>query len=157
MMGLLVLLPVFILLNGCVSRSDGKPEAGSLYAERLGRPLTERRLECKELILALCESRESSLETSRLRTVLEKNRIKLKIIRISDRNALSAMVRSGRADLIAGAFSPEEIRSLHLLPVLPYTGMDGKSQFCLAVRYDDHILEKLLDAAAASGNTAGKE
>lgn len=146
------LLTALVLLNGCISRSDGQPGSGSLYMERIGRPRTERQLEQKELVLALFESRNSSLEISQLRPILEKQQIRLKVLRFTDRDALSAAVRAGRADLMAGSFTVDEIRSLHLLPVLPYTGSDRNSQYCFAVRSGDHVLEKLLEPAA-SGKT----
>ena len=142
--GLLMLL---FVLNGCTSRSAGTPETGSLYTERISKPQTERRLERRELILALYENLESSWEISRLQPILKKRQIRLKILRFSDRDVLSSLVRSGRADLMAGTFSADEIRSLHLLPVLPYTGSDGKKQFFFAARHDDHILENLLGSA----------
>ena len=99
------------------------------------------------------DSIESSWEITQLRQVLDREKIRLKIILLSDRDALSALVRSGRADVMAGTFTPKEIRSLHLLPVLPYTGSDGKSQYCFAVRHDDQLLENLLGTEAASGTT----
>ena len=145
------LLLVLFLLNGCTSRPAGTPETGALYAERIRRPQTEQRLERRELVLALYESPESGGDIRRLQSVLEKQQIRLTVLRFSDRDALSAVVRSGRADLMAGTFSADEIRSLHLLPVLPYSGSDGKKQFCFAVRHDDHILEKLLGSAEVSG------
>lgn len=150
------LLLVLFLLNGCASRSAGVPETGFLYTERISRPQTERRLERRELVLALYESPESSGEISRLLSVLEKQQIRLKVLRFPDRDAMSAVVRSGRADLMAGAFSADEIRSLHLRPVLPYSGPDGQKQFCFAVRHDDHILENLLGAAEVSGKNEEK-
>jgi len=150
------LLLVLILLNGCISRSAGTPETGSLYRERISRPQTERHLERRELVLALHENLESSWEISRLQAVLEKQQIRLKVLLFSDRDVLSALVRSGRADLMAGTFSADEIRSLHLLPVLPYTGSDGNNQFCFAVRHDDHILENLLGSAEGSGKNEEK-
>ena len=150
MMKMTVLLTALVLLNGCFgSRPAEEPEAGSLYTERLSRPRTERQLQRKELVLAVHDSIESSWEIGRLRPVLQKKQIKLKVIPVSDRDEMSFMVRSGRADLMAGAFSQKEVRSLHLRPVLPYTGSDGRSQFCFAVRHDDQILENLLGTAAS--------
>lgn len=147
-MKIIGLLTVLILLSGCsLFRPAKKTEESSLYTERISRPQTERQLQRGELVLALYDSTESSREISQLRQVLDKQKIKLKIIRLSDRDGVSALVRSGRADLMAGAFTREEILSRHLLPVLSYTSPDGKKQFCLAVRHDDHILENLLNTA----------
>ena len=130
-MKIIGLLTVLILLSGCfLFRPAGKNEACSIYTERISRPRTERQLQREELVLALHDSRESSREVSQLRQVLDKEKIKLKIIRLSDRDHLSSLVRSGRADVMAGAFTTKEIRSLHLLPVLSYNSSDGKKQFC---------------------------
>ena len=157
-MKIIGLLTVLILLNGCfLFRPAGNNGENSLYTERISRPQTERQLQREELVLAVPDSSESSREIGLLRQVLEKEKIRLKVIRLSDRDRLSALVRSGRADVMAGAFTPKEIRSMHLLPVLSYKSSDGKNQFCFAVRHDDHILENLLGAAADSGKTAKRE
>lgn len=153
-MRIIGLLAVLALLNGCFwFRPAEKTDNGVLYTERVSRPRTERQLERGELVLALHDSIESSWEITRLREVLDREKIRLKIILLSDRDGLSALVRSGRADVMAGTFTRKEIRSLHLLPVLPYTGSDGKSQYCFAVRHDDQLLENLLGTEAASGTT----
>ena len=147
------LLTVLLLLNGCfLFRPAEKTDNGALYTERVSQPRTERQLERRELVLAIHDSIESSWEITQLRQVLDREKIRLKIILLSDRDGLSALVRSGRADVMAGTFTRKEIRSLHLLPVLPYTGSDGKSQYCFAVRHDDQLLENLL-GTAASGTT----
>ena len=148
-MKIIGLLTVLILMSGCfLFRPAGKTHESSIYTERVSRPRTERQLQRKELVLALYDSTESSGDISRLRQVLDKEKIRLKVIRLSDRDRLSALVRSGRADVMAGSFTPKEIRSRHLLPVLSYKSPDGKNQFCFAVRHDDLMLEKLLGAAA---------
>ena len=148
-MKIIGLLTVLILLSGCFLFSPaGKDGEDSTYTERISRPRTERQLQREELVLALHNSIESSGEVNRLRQVLDKEKIKLKIIVLPDRDLLSSLVRSGRADVMAGAFTREEICSLHLLPVLSYQSSDKKNQFCFAVRHDDHILETLLGAAA---------
>ena len=153
-MRILGLLAVLFLLNGCfLFRPAEKTDDGALYTERVSQPRTERQLERKELVLALHDSIESSWEITQIRQVLDREKIRLKIIRLSDRDGLSALVRSGRVDVMAGTFTQKEIRSLHLLPVLPYTGSDGKSQYCFAVRHDDQLLENLLGTEAASGTT----
>jgi len=145
------LLAFLVLLNGCfLFRPEEKDNGSSLYTERVSRPRTERQLERRELVLAVHDSIESHWEIAQLRQVLDREKIRLKIILLSDRDGLSALVRSGRADVMAGTFTQQEIRSLHLLPVLPYTGSDGKSQYCFAVRHDDRILENLLGTDAAS-------
>jgi len=152
-MRIIGLLAVLALLNGCfLFRPAEKTADGALYTERVSRPRTERQLEREELVLVLHDSIESSWEITQLRQVLDREKIRLKVIRLSDRDGLSPLVRSGRADVMAGTFTQKEIRSLHLLPVLPYTGSDGKSQYCFAVRHDDQLLETLL-GTAASGTT----
>ena len=152
------LLTVLILLSGCfLFRPAGENGESSIYTERISRPQTARQFQRKELVLALHDSLESSREISQLRQVLDKEKIKLKVIRLSDRDRLSALVRSGRADVMAGAFSKKEIRSMHLLPVLSYKSSDGKKHFCFAVRHDDQMLETLLGAAAGSETTEERE
>ena len=152
-MRIIGLLAVLLLLNGCfLFRPAEKTDNGILYTERVSQPRTERQLERRELVLAVHDSIESSWEITQLRQVLDREKIRLKIILLSDRDSLSALVRSGRADVMAGTFTQKEIRSFHLLPVLPYTGSDGKSQYCFAVRHDDQLLETLL-GTAASGTT----
>ena len=51
----------------------------------------------------------------------------------------------------------EEVRTLHLTPVLPYTGADGRSRYCCAVRYGDHILVELLGALPADDSAAERK
>ena len=151
-MRIIGLLAVLILLNGCfLFRPAEKTDNGAMYTERVSQPRTERQLERRELVLAVHDSIESRREITQLRQVLDREKIRLKIILLSDRDGLSALVRSGRADVMAGTFTRKEIRSLHLLPVLPYTGSDGKSQYCFAVRHDDQLLGNLL--GTASGTT----
>lgn len=153
-MKIIGLLTVLILLSGCfLFRPTEKNEDSSTYTERISRPQTERQLQRRELVLALHDSTESSGAVNRLHQVLDKEKIRLKVIRLSDRDRLSALVRSGRADVMAGNFTEKEIRSLHLLPVLSYPSPDGKKQFCFAVRHDDQMLEKLLGAAADTETT----
>jgi len=152
-MRIIGLLAVLLLLNGCfLFRPAEKTDNGALYTDRVSLPRTERQLERKELVLAVHDSIESSWEITQLRQVLEREKIRLKIILLTDRDGLSALVRSGRADVMAGTFTTKEIRSLHLLPVLPYTGSDGQSRYCFAVRHDDQLLESLL-GTASSGTT----
>ena len=144
MMKLFLLLPL-LLCAGCSRfRTEKKADRENWYAERITVPRTHGQLERKELVLALYATLESREETEALEAILKKDKIRLKIIRIADRDRLPPMVRAGRADLIAGAFTPAEIRAFHLLPVLPYTGTDGKTQYCLAARYQDDILETML-------------
>ena len=151
-----ILLPVF--LSGCFrSGPESSADYDNWYAERIGIPRTERQLERKELVLALFETPESRQEIEAARSALEKERIRLKIIRIDRRPALSALLRAGQVDLIAGKFTPGEVRSLRLLPVLPLTGKDGRSRICLAVRYQDHILENLLGAVPPGENSGENE
>lgn len=148
---------LLIFLCGCLWHDPESAEVSDgLYAERIGAPRTERQLARKELVLVWVETPESKREIETLRSLLNQKKIHLKTIRIEQRTALSALVRSGRADLMAGAFTPEEVHALRLCPVLPYIGGDGRSQFCLAVRYQDEVLENLL-SAAPSGETDRKE
>ena len=149
-----ILLSVF--LSGCFRHvPDNNADDGG-YADRIGVPRTERQLERKELVLALFETPESQREIAAVRSALEKEKIRLKIIRIAQKSALSALLRSGRVDLMAGGFTPEAVRSLHLLPVLSYTGSDGHSRLCLAVRHQDHILENLLGAVPPPDENSGE-
>lgn len=141
------LLPILFLLGGCWLGSPEKPLQESGYEERVGIPRTNRQLERKVLVLVQFRTLECSEEIDLLKKVLDKEKIRVKIIRVPDRDALSAMVRSGRADLMAGAFTYAEISAFHLLPVLSYTGTDGKTQYCFAVRHNDLILEQLLGKA----------
>ena len=153
---LILILPFF--LSGCFrSGPENEADYDELYADRISIPRTERQLERKELILALFETPESGREIEAVRSALEKEQIRLKIIRIARRSSLSALLRSGRVDLIAGKFTPDEVRSLRLLPAMPYTGKDGRSRFCLAVRYQDHILENMLGAVPSGEKTGEKE
>ena len=148
MMKLFLLLPLLFCFGCFRFQPEKKTNQDNWYAERIGIPRTHGQLERKELVLALYETLESGLEKESLETILKKDKIRLKIIRIANRDMLPPIVRSGRADLIAGAFTPEEIRAFHLLPVLPYTGTDGTTQYCLAARYQDDILETMLGKVA---------
>ena len=142
---------IFLLLPGC-SLFRSEPVSASPdgdYVERVVLPRTEQQLERKELVLALWTGPENKVETAAAGAALEKEKIRLKIIGISRREVLSSMLRAGRADLIAGAFTPEEIRTLNLLPVLAYSGTDGKSRYCFAVRRGDFMLENLLGPVSA--------
>ena len=156
MMKLFLLLPLLFCAGCSWFRPDKKTDQDNCYAERISIPRTHGQLERKELVLALYETLESREETEALETILKKDKIRLKIIRIANRDKLPPMLRSGRADLIAGAFTPEEIRAFHLLPVLPYTGTDGKTQYCLAARYQDDILETMLGKVKPQEKTAEK-
>ena len=147
MMKILFMTCLMILLTGCSWFSSGAPEsAADWYAERIAVPRTERQLAVGELVLVLAESPENQREIEIIQRVLQDKNIHLRVVTLARRDALPAMVRSGRADLMAGAFTPEEIRSLRLLPVLPYPGRDGRSRYCFAVRRSDYILENLLGA-----------
>ena len=156
MMKLFLLLPLLFCFGCLRLQPDKKTDQDNFYAERIGIPRTHGQLERKELVLALFETLESGLETESLENVLKKDKIRLKIIRIASRDKLPPMLRSGRADLIAGAFTPEEVRAFQLLPVLPYTGTDGKTQYCLAARYQDDILETMLGKVSPRDKTAEK-
>ena len=152
-----LLLPL-ILLSGCLLRHaepDYRP--GDEYAERVVVPRTERQLKRGELVLALFSGPDRDAVSAAVWSVLEKKDIGLKIIPLSRREALSPMLRAGRVDLIAGGYTPEEVRTLHLTPVLPYTGADGQSRYCCAVRYGDHILVELLGAVPADDSAAERK
>ena len=144
MMKIFLLLPLLFCAGCSWLRTEKKTDQENWYADRISVPRTHGQLERKELVLALYVTLESREETEALESLLKKDKIRLKIIRIADRDRLPPMVRSGRVDLIAGAFTPGEVRAFHLLPVLPYTGTDGKTQYCLAARYQDDILETML-------------
>ena len=151
-------MPLLALLfpAGCLLFPAGtapSPDGG--YVERVAQPRTERQLERGELVLALWAGPENKIETAAARTALQNGKVRLKIVAVSQREALSPMLRSGRADLIAGAFTPEEIQNLHLLPVLSYSGSDGHTRYCFAVRRGDSTLENLLGPVSAAETPAG--
>ncbi|MBO4649280.1 MAG: hypothetical protein J5806_14115 [Lentisphaeria bacterium] len=149
-LGLMVLL-----LGGCFTdRPDPAPDDPELYAERIVRPRTERQLEKKQLVLVVLDGPEADREIGLARTALASQQIELTAVRVRSRSALSGLVRSGRADLMAGAFTADEIRQLHLVPVLPYAG-PGRKSCCFAVRFGDRRLEELFDTA--ENNPSGKE
>lgn len=145
-----------LLLGGCAT---GRPDPAAsndsdLYAERIVRPRTERQLEKKQLVLAVLDGPEADREIEVARKALEPQQIGLTAVRVNSRSALSGLVRSGRADLMAGAFTADEIRQLRLLPVLSYAG-PGRKTCCFAVRSADRKLEELL--GAAENKSTGKE
>lgn len=156
MMKLFLLLPLLFCAGCSGFRTEKKNDREHWYAERISVPRTHGQLERKELVLALYVTLESREETEALEAILKKDNIRLKVIRIADRDRLPPMVRSGRVDLIAGAFTPGEVRAFHLLPVLPYTGTDGKTQYCLAARYHDDILETMLGQVPRTDGTTMK-
>ena len=147
---------MMLLLSGCIlGRQDpAAPDDSGLYAERIVRPRTERQLEKKQLVLVVLDGPEADREIGLARTALASQQIELTAVRMRSRSALSGLVRSGRADLMAGAFTADEIRQLHLVPVLPYAG-PGRKSCCFAVRSGDFRLEELF--GAAENNPSGKE
>lgn len=150
---------LLLVLNGCMlfpSPSDPAAPDGD-YVERLALPRTEQQLARGELVVALWIGPENQAETVAVRNALKKESIRLKIITVSGRESLSRMLRAARADLIAGAFTPDEVRDLHLLPLLPYTGADGRSSYCFAARRGDHLLENLLGPMTETGKNAGEK
>ena len=151
-------LPIsLIFLSGCLWHAPVDPvDPDLLYEDRLAHPRTERRLSHKELVLAVAEGPESGREIALAEAALKTKGFQLKVIRVSGREALSAMVRACRADLMAGAFTSSEIRSMRLLPVLPYAGADGRSRYCFAVRRSDHILENMLGPVSSEDSDGRK-
>jgi len=145
-----------LLLSGCATvRPDTSAQNDSeLYAARIAGPRTERQLEKKQLALAVFDGPEAEREIELARNALASQKIGLTVFRLKSRSALSGLVRSGRADLMAGAFTADEIRQLRLLPVLPYAG-SGRQSCCFAVRSADRRLEDLL--GAAENKSSGKE
>lgn len=145
-----------LLLSGCIAgrQAPAAPDDSDLYAERIARPRTERQLEKKQLVLAVLDGPGADREIELARKALASQRIELSAVRVRSRSALSGLVRSGRADLMAGAFTADEIRQLRLLPVLPYAGA-GRKPCCFAVRSGDRQLEELL--GAAENKPSGKE
>ena len=148
-----------LFLNGCMLFSSPSAPAApdGDYVERLALPRTEQQLARGELVVALWAGPENQAETAAVRNALQKGSIRLKIISVSRREALSPMLRAGRADLIAGAFTPDEVRDLHLLPLLPYTGTDRMTGYCFAARRGDHLLENLLGPATGTEGSAGEK
>lgn len=156
MMKRFLLLPL-VLLSGCLSsHSETAPRPGEEYAERVVAPRAERILERRELVLAVLSGPELAAASAAVWSVLEKKDIGLKIIPLARRESLSPMLRDGRVDLIAGGYTPEEVRTLHLTPVLLYTGADGQTR-CCAVRYGDHLLTELLGAVPADDSAAERK
>ena len=156
-MKILFMACLMSLLTGCswfypVSREP----AADPYAERIAVPRTDRQLADGELVLVTVDGPENQRELEAVRRVLQEKNIRLRVVKLTGRDALSAMVRSGRADLMAGSFTAEEIRSRHLLPVLPYPDKDGRLKYCFAVRRTDYILENLL-GAVPDEPSGGKE
>ena len=147
---------MMLLLSGCIlGRQDpAAPDDPELYAERIVSPRTERQLEKKQLVLVVLDGPEADREIGLARTALASQQIELSAVRVRSRSALSGLVRSGRADLMAGAFTADEIRQLHLVPVLPYAG-PGRKSCCFAVRFGDRRLEDLF--GTAENNPSGKE
>ena len=139
MLKVLLLLPLF-LLCGCFRTGTNAPES-DLYRERIAAPRTERQLAKKEIVLAFVPGPQSEPELAKARETAEKHQLKLTVIRVSGREALAPMLRAGRADLIAGGFTPGEIRRLRLEPV------GGSSRngltYCLGARRDDWELAEL--------------
>jgi|GEM_PF-3154209 len=156
--GMLLLSLSLFLPAGCaLFSSKPPPSPDGDYVERVAQPRTEEQLKRKELVLALWDGPEKSKETAAVRAALQAEPVRLKIVTVSRRETLSPMLRSGRADLIAGAFTQEEIRNLYLLPVLVYSGTDGRSSYCFAVRRGDHILEGMLGPVSDAEKTSDKK
>ena len=139
MLKLLLLLPL-ILLCGCFLTGKNVPES-DLYRERVAAPRTERQLAKKEIVLALFPGPQTERELAKARETAEKHQLKLIVIRLSSREALPPMLRAGRADLIAGGFTPDEIRRLRLEPV-GGSSIDGLTH-CFGARRDDRELAEL--------------
>ena len=152
----LLIFPL-ILLSGCLLKPAGPdPAADREYENRVSRPRTERQLERRELVLAVFAGPDRQAASTAVWSVLEKENIGLKIIPLTRRESLSPMLRAGRVDLIAGGYTPEEVRALHLTPVLPYTGPDGR-RYCCAVRFGDRMLEEILGAVPAGDSAAERK
>ena len=140
MLKLLLLLPL-LLLCGCFLTGTKDPESVDPYRARVAVPRTERQLAKKEIVLALLEGPQMESELAKASEIAEKNQLKLIVIRLSKREALPPMLRAGRADLIAGAFTPDEIRQLRLEPA-GGSSKDGRT-YCFGVRRDDRELAEL--------------
>lgn len=143
MLRLLLLLPL-VLLCGCFLTGNNAPEP-DLYRERVAAPRTERQLAKKEIVLALFPGPQTEQELAKARETAEKHQQKLTVIRLSSREALPPMLRAGRADLIAGGFTPDEIRRLRLEPV-GGSSIDGLT-YCFGARRDDRVIAELFGPA----------
>ena len=144
---LLLILPL-LLLCGCFlipSGSDSESPDADLYRERIAAPRTERQLAKKEIVLALFEGPQTEQELSKAREAAEKHQLKLTVIRLSSREALPPMLRSGRADLIAASFTPDEIRRIRLKPAGGW--MKDTVPYCFGARRDDGELAGLFGPA----------
>lgn len=139
---------VFMVLILCCScslfRSADEVEAQSdllvssrLYQERIVSRSEKRIFEEKRLVLVCVKDLPVPLIES-LQNVLKNESIRLEILYSSDFTHFPALLRSGRADLMAGNFTEKQIQSFHLMPLLPYEG------FCFAVREKDKRLYDLL-------------
>lgn len=138
----LPILPLLLLtmLCACVRETAAVPETDPLYRERVAAPRLKNQLEKRELVLAQVDSDAADEEVKQLRTVLEKENLRLKVFRVSRREKLPALLRGGHADVIAGKFTPSEIRRFQLSPVLPY----AENHCCFAVRNSDDLLKNIL-------------
>lgn len=146
----LPILPLLLLtmLCACVRETAAVPETDPLYRERVAAPRFRNQMQKRELVLALAESDSAAENGKQLRALLEKENLHLRIIRTPRRKNLPALLRTGHADVIAGNFSPEEIRRFQLSPVLPY----ADCRYCFAVRNSDEQLKNILGGVIPDGS-----
>lgn len=140
-----------LFLNGCSSFFSGgktlhEDSFSALYEERITLTREKEIFEKKSLIFCGAKEFPSDL-LKQLQEALEKEQIRLKILPEAEPFLLSSFLRSGKADLIAGRFTPKQIRSWHLMPLEIRTGDkdQSESEYCFAIRSSSSRLKALLE------------
>ena len=139
----------WILLWNCSCSSyfqaeDEIMDYTSLYRERISKVREERFQKRKILTFCCTDDFPVSLRNA-LQKELEKEQIFLEILVAGDDPSLpGSFLRRGRVDLIAGVFTPEQVREWKLFPALNLPGISGNKSYCLAIRQGDLYLENLL-------------
>lgn len=135
---------LILLLSSC--RTPLSEPEQNLYAEQVSKPRLDGQLARGELVLGLAQSPDAEKESKTAADILARHDLKLKVL-YADRSELPPLLRSGKVDLIAGAFSEEEILRLHLVPVFPGSDRENpKKHYVFAVRRGNPQLEKILNA-----------
>lgn len=151
---ILLLLPgILVLQYGC-SLFTEQEDAGeslrkeldfsTLYAERISLEREKRIMEEKRIVFCTERGFPSSWIAS-LEQELFKEGIHLQKMLPAEKTELISFLRSGKADLIAGRFSPESLRNRRLDPVRIFSGEKEGVADCLVIRAEGKFLKDLLN------------
>ena len=143
---------ILLLWNcSCIFRSQDSAEQvlsreldyTSLYAERISRIREKKIFEEKYLIFCADADFPSSAMGS-LRKELEKEQIRLKRLPAAESPMLLNFLRNGKADLIAGRFSPDLLRNRKLFPFPVSPAEKETVPYCFVIRMGNERLKELL-------------